>query len=493
MTAVAESDRLPRAAAAAAAALGLAVIVRLWAMPLSSSLWLDEFGTVWVTDGGFAQILERARLFPQSIPYAGIVAATRAGLGSSEAALRLPSLLAMLAAVWALFRTVRGLLGTSLGFLAAGVFLLFPPIEFAAADARPYAFGVLFAILATGGLARWLERGGAGNAAVYAVCGAATVYFQYLFATLFAAHALYVLWRRRRGAPVPWPGIAATAAAIGVLLLPAARLAAEIGRDRAAHAFGVLPSAAALFHALVPTRVLGLLVPALLVAFATRLARRFRLERPQGPALDAIVLFGLSAGVPPLVLFGIARITATPVFDARYLIVTAPAWAALLGWLLAAVKPAAGRAATLAAALALAVVLRGELGHRAIAHAREEWRGAVAALNAGEGPLPVFLSGTFIESKDAALVADRRHRDYLRAPLAYYRPRGPVDVLPLRADDGVEARVGRFPDDAFALVERSSRFPSWTPWLEGRGWASREVFRSPALTVRVFDRRTPGG
>lgn len=494
MTGLAEApNRVERAATAAAIVLGLAVVARLWAMPLPSSLWLDEFGTVWVTDAGLGQILERSRLFPQSIPYAAVVAGTRAVLGSSEAALRLPSLLAMLVAVRVLFRMVRDSLGRSAGLLAAGTWLLFPQVEFAAGDARPYAFAVLFAALASWSLWRWQERGRFGDAAAYAACAAATVYFQYLFATLLAAHGLYVLWRRRRGSPVSWRPIAATGSALVVLLLPAARLVVEIGGNRARHAFGTLPGAGELFQALVPTRVLGLLAPALLVVFATRLARGWRVQRPAASGLDAIVLFVLSAAIPPLVLFGIARVAATPVFDGRYLIVTAPAWAALFGWLLDAVEPPAGRAATIAVALALALVLRGDFGRRGIVHGREDWRGAVAALDAAAGPTPVFLSGTFAESKDPGLLSDPRHRDYLAAPLEYYRPLGPVQLLPLRAVEGAEAYAPGPTTARFAVVERSSRYPSWTPWLENRGWTAREVFRSPALSVRVFERRNAGG
>ena len=85
MTAEAGGAARPARADLGLGVLAAAVIVRLWIMPLRSSLWLDEFGTTWVTGGRFAEIPARARLFPQSIPYASLVWVARSLTGSSEA------------------------------------------------------------------------------------------------------------------------------------------------------------------------------------------------------------------------------------------------------------------------------------------------------------------------------------------------------------------------------------------------------------------------
>ena len=254
-------------------ALAAAVIVRLWIMPLWSSLWLDEFGTAWVTSGRWDQLVERARLFPQSLPYAAIVEASRSLFGSSEAALRWPSLLAMLAAAAAVVALGRELFDRRAGRAAGAVFLLFPAVEFAAADARPYAFAVLAAAAATYLLVRWLDRGGVGAGVGYVVTAAAMVYFQYLFAVCLAAHAAYA-WRRRRTAAVGPVAMSSAGAAIGLLLLPAAVLVLEIGRSRELHAFGAEPGAGDLLRALAPVRGLALLLPGLVLAGVTRRGRR---------------------------------------------------------------------------------------------------------------------------------------------------------------------------------------------------------------------------
>lgn len=125
--------------------IALAALVRLWIVPLGSSLSLDEFGTWWASDGGLGEILSRARLFPQSVPYVVIVFLERALGGSGEISLRVPSLLAAGLAAYVLYRLGAELVDRETGLLAAGIFVGFRPIAFAAGDARPYAFAVLAA------------------------------------------------------------------------------------------------------------------------------------------------------------------------------------------------------------------------------------------------------------------------------------------------------------------------------------------------------------
>ena len=448
-----------------------------------------------------AEILERARLFPQSVPYAAIVCLTRAALGSSEAALRLPSLLAMAAAAHFAYRLGRDLFDRETGWITAGVFLLSPQVEFAAADARPYAFAVLASTLALWFLHRALARGRAADAFGYVLSAGAMVYFQYLFAACLAPHAVYALLRLRRGCPVSRPAILSWAAALGLLLWPAAVLAREIGVQRDVHAFGTLPGFGQLLLSMAPIRTLGLVVPALILCRIAGLAGAFRFERPAGSRLDAVALLALAALLPPIVLFVASRVGATPVFEGRYLMGTVTPWAAGIAWLLGMVQPASGRRGALAVALATALVVRGELGHRAIGHSREDWRGAVSALDSRAAGVPVLLAGSFTESRDLARVRDPAHRSYLAAPLTYYRPAGPVYVLPLRTGSAAESFAEGLVIEAsrqgtFAILERGSRSPSWVPWLQARtrpmGYSDREIFRSPALIVRLFTRTAAG-
>ncbi len=475
------------------------VVLRLWVMPLFSSLWLDEFGTVWVTGGGLREVAERADLFPQSLPYAGLVAVARPVLGSSEAALRLPSIVAMLAAVLLVGRLARACFGRMAAAASAGVFLLFPAIEFAAADARPYAFAVLFATAALLALRRFLESGRAGDAAAYAGAAAGSVYFQYLFAASLPAHVLYALWRRRRGTRATGAALMGTGVGLAALLAPAAIATAGIAGGRTVHAFGTLPGVFPLVNALVPVRVLALLLPAVGIAVLLG-ARGHRLPVGPGDARDAGVLLGAAALSPPIVLFAASWILRTNLFEGRYLLAAAAPWAVLLGGALAGLEPPLAARAAVAGALALALLLRGELARRSIAHGREDWRGALGTLAAVDPKAPVLLGGSFAEARDPALVADPRHQAYLTEPVRYYAPGRAVRALPLGQEEGKESLAAALAAPVlgaprWALVERSSRYPSWAPWLDrtaaARGYAPAEIYRSGTLRVRVYERVGP--
>jgi mannosyltransferase len=465
-------------------------------MPMGSSLWLDEFGTTWVTSGAFSEIVAKARLFPQSIPYSVLTRLARAVSGSSEVSLRWPSLVAMLAAIAVVFGLGRRLFGRAAGVAAAAVFVMFPQVEFSAADARPYALGVLAASAALLFLVRWLDGGRTGDAVGYLFFAALSVYCQYFFAVALVAHAVYA-GRRRTTSAVSLPSMAAVAVALGLLLVPAAALTAEIGKQWTAHAFGTPAGARELVNSLLPMRVLGMLAAAFLVAALVRAVRGFETERLGSRARDALVLLGTAILVPPAALFAASRWTGASLLEGRYVLATVPAWAVLLGALIARSTPAPASNVVLALALALTLAIRGELTRWAIAHGREDWRDAVAALNAVNGDHPVFLAGSFVESSDAALVRDARHEDYLLAPLAYYPTHGRPEVLPLRAGPAAEAegerRIARaLTADRFALIERTSRFPSWTGWLAARlgplGYSARDVWNSPSLRATVFVR-----
>ena len=82
------------------ALLAALCIIRLWVMPLGSSFWVDEMATSFVvTHGADDPTLRVAPQVPMSIYYA-LPRATAKLFGFSEAAYRLPSLLAMIAALW---------------------------------------------------------------------------------------------------------------------------------------------------------------------------------------------------------------------------------------------------------------------------------------------------------------------------------------------------------------------------------------------------------
>jgi mannosyltransferase len=469
--------------------LAAAVVARLWIVPLANSLWLDEFGTWWVTKARFADLLGRARLFPQSLPYVAIVWVERRLFGAGEVALRLPSLLAALLCVWAIDRLGRELVDRETGLLAAGLLVVFPPIDAAAAEERPYAFAVLAVIVATWMLARWARTGGGADTAGYAASASAAVYLHYLFGAVLPAHAAWLLSQaRRRASRASAAQILATVGAIAILTAPAAALILEIGRSASLHNFRAPPGPLDVLPVLLPHRVL---LPLILSVLAVAIATRFRLGfRLAADSRNAVWLLLLCVVVPVALLAVIAWATRIGVFFPRYLMSVLPAQALLLAWLVRGIGSAGARRAVLALCLAIVLLGRG-IGTDRV---RENWKDAAAAVRAANGGRPVLLDPGFVEASHLELVRNPAHADYMRAPLDYYDAGGETLVLPRRASEN-EAYVegllaGAALAGGFALIERTTRDNSWSEWLDRRtrkkGLAMRRVWDGERVSAWVF-------
>ena len=147
---------LRRHGPACIAILSLTLLLRL---PQSGeSLWLDELHTAWAIDGSPAQIIERARIGNNSPCYFFLPWASRHLFGTTEVALRLPSLLAGTGFVLGLYAWVTCLARSrTAGAVAAVLAAVDPHSLFFALEARPYA---CVQLLALGQWVAWLASTG---------------------------------------------------------------------------------------------------------------------------------------------------------------------------------------------------------------------------------------------------------------------------------------------------------------------------------------------
>lgn len=103
--------------------------IALWLPSLRSPLWLDETGSFWQISAGFSEIWSRARHFltPSSPEYAYVLWLSTKLFGVSEAALRIPSLIAMLGAAYLLFRAAREIFDFEFAIIATIIFCHYCP------------------------------------------------------------------------------------------------------------------------------------------------------------------------------------------------------------------------------------------------------------------------------------------------------------------------------------------------------------------------------
>ena len=157
-----------------------------WAAPavVTAALGLFEIGVPQLWRDELASWSAASRTLPQlwamlhnidavlGIYYFGLHV-WMAVFGESATAMRLPSVIAMAAAA-AVVALIGRRLGGNLAGLASGlVFALIPSVSRYAQEARPYAFAMFFAALATLMFLRAMERPGWSRWAIYAVVLAA--------------------------------------------------------------------------------------------------------------------------------------------------------------------------------------------------------------------------------------------------------------------------------------------------------------------------------
>lgn len=141
----------------------LLVVVVAFAFRLpacAESFWLDELHSAWAVDGEFSQIASRAAVGNQTSGYFHLLWAWAAVVGHGEVALRMLSVLASCLASALLVIGVAWRSRSTWGGLIAGAVLAIDPNGiFFGCELRPYAFVMLYAVLAVGAMMIWLGDG----------------------------------------------------------------------------------------------------------------------------------------------------------------------------------------------------------------------------------------------------------------------------------------------------------------------------------------------
>lgn len=463
--------------------LAVAVPLATWLPPaVTSSLWLDETGTVWLTGDGLGAAVDRSMRFQGGSPlYPAIAWAARTVGGGSEPALRLPSLLAMAAAAWMLARLGTRLFDREAGLAAAVVFVASSRIAYAAADARPYALAIAALVGAVLALVRWVDERRARDAVLAAALAAGTVAFHYLFALALVGPVLYAARR------VPARRLAPVAAAVAVFSAPLAPSLLSLFARRHTLSVGVPFPADRVLEALAPSIVV--------VAIAAgALALRATAWRPAPMARAQAWLLVPWAVIPPAALYAVTALTSTDLPFGRYHTSAFPAIALAAGWAIRGLAPARARTAAVIALVGLSVPLL--FGRVVARHSDENWRGAARAVSAIAGAdTPVLVNAGFVEASEPGWLDDPEKRAYLLSPLAAYPMRGRPIPMPFEVDAAgtrylAEQLRGEGDARRILLVTRAVP-PTWT-WVDGflaaRGYEPHRVGDFGVLRVIAYRR-----
>lgn len=419
-------------------AVALLAAISIWFLAIRAPLWLDEVGTYWTIKDGFAQIWLRQYFGPPVYFY--IVWLATKILGTSELALRLPSALAMLGALYLLYLAALELFDRETALIATIVFCVHPIVIFESVDVRPYAFAVLLtnaAILAMLGLrhndSNWL-------AAVFGLLAAGTLYLHFLYAVILPALVICFFIVKKGDCRAMWRQFGVCTAAFALAFLPLIPGLRFMFHTAGSHVFEAPPRLQDLFYTLAAAWLPFILVGVGLIAPLISAGK----EKNQLPNPVESWRVGVCASlalIPLLILYGVSAGTSIHIFVDRHRLVAIPGIALCWGYGVSRFRHPAMRllfCATAVAAMALFCLRPSVRGHHF-----DSWKYALefAQNYASADDAPVVVCSDFPEADYTAMPIESAKSSRFFSQLSYYKLTVPVVPMP-RALNDEAMRVG---------------------------------------------------
>ena len=405
----------------------LAASISLWFLAIRAPLWLDETSSYWQISAGFRQIAARQGI--SFAAYSYILWLWSLVFGTSEIALRIPSILAMLGAVYLLYRAACEFFDRDIAFIVAIVFSIHPVVIFAAIDVRPYAFAVLAinaAIFCVVCLrnddSNWL-------AAAFGVSTALILYFQTLFGVILLPLLICFFVLKKGESHVRWRQLGISLGAFTIAMAPVIATLKELFTSGHTLVFLKPPGFGELFFTIMPRWSLFIYAVFLIFAAATQKPRKD--DSVKDPRILVCALLGL---FPILVLYILSVKTPLQVFVPRYRLVAIPGIALCWGFLVSLFNSRTLRGVFCIVLLAANIC-------QSVAHRQPHgysWKNALrtAEKSATVDGAPVVICSDFPQSDYTTMPVDAAVKDSsLFTPLSYYKLSVPVVGLPRALND----------------------------------------------------------
>ena len=408
---------------------------------LGRSLWIDELITDWATSAGPGELISRSWIANLSPTFFSFAWLSRDLLGASESALRLPSLLAgllLIVALWACFRELE--VAPWAALVGCG-FAAFDPNAFEyAVTARPVAFVALGSLLHTLAFLRIMRGSPTPRADWIAWVGfhVFCFYLHYTSLLALAGQGVYVLLARPLR-PGRWRQFTLAGAAIGALCLPALGHLHYLFSHRGTLGFVPVEDLAAVFEVFFPDRYL--LIPLLIAGFLPELWDRAGRSWFDPPALakrrEGLRCLAILYATPMLLVWALGKLHLVQLSQYRVYCWALPL---LLFGTVASVLARRDRRVIFAvsAALLMAIYYESPLTHYArngdFGAIRVNWREAVERVREQATPGDaVLIDSGLVETAWLAADSPPLLRSYLLSPVGglYSLDRAQLHVAPV--------------------------------------------------------------
>jgi hypothetical protein len=460
-------------------ALALALSISIWFIAIRAPLWIDETGTYWQINAGFSEIWPRHFVTLSSPEYAYILWFSTKLIGTTEIALRLPSILAMLGAVYLLYLAARELFERDTAIISVVVFCLHPVIVFASIDARPYAFGVLATNSAILILLRLRRNDSNWLAVMFGFVTACIVWFQFLFIDILPALLLCFFAIKNCDRKTLWRQFGFAFPAFTLTFLPVVPIMLHLFRTGQTHVGEPAPNLLDLLWTFAPGWLSIAFCGTLFVAFLVHAARqrRYSFNRFE---LSHLLFCASLALIPILILYGVSVGTSLHTFAPHRRADAIPGIALCWAFTLSRFR---SRTLRVLFCVTLVTVTSFIEFSSPLAKLRNHtWKYALefTEKNASPDDAPVMICSEFPEADFVPMPVDSAKNSKLFAPLSYYNLSVPVVPLPRTLNDEAMRVGSSFLRDAALKHERFlalAMFPSYKTldWLTKDAAATHSV------------------
>jgi hypothetical protein len=461
--------------------LALALSFSVWFIAIRAPLWLDETVSFFHISAGFSQIMPRQG-WPAVPVYSYVLWLWTRVMGTSEVILRIPSILAMLGAVYLLYRAARELFNPDVAMIAAILFCLHPFVIFESIDIRPYAFGALAVTASILALVRLQHSRSLWLAALFGFLAACIVYIHLLFAVILPGLAVCFLGRKVGDRKAFWRQTGVALLAFAIAFLPVIPGIQYMMHTSGAHVFAPRPGWVQLVQTLTSVRLTLILMLIVLIAAATRrLDLKSRLEG--WPALLCISL----ALVPILTLYAISVGTPLHIFEFRYRLVAVPGIA--LCWALAISRINSKTLRLFFCVVVVATTVYHDFNDPIFKIHGYTWKYALqfAEKNASTDNAPVLICSDFPESDTVRMPIGSAAKNIgIFSPISYYQLSVPVVALPRALNQEAMRVSSQFLQEA---APRHQRFLAlaFIPSYGTLDWIASQASGMQVRELGIFD------
>lgn len=417
--------------------VSLSLALLTWLIPIRQPLWLDETFSYWQIQGGLSEIWARSSAWPCSPIYPYILWLTEKIAGHGEGALRIPSFLAMVGAVYFLYRTTNLLFEHETALITAILFSINPDVAFAAVDARSYAFAMLAVTLASYLLVTWTRSGRSREAVFLGITCGWILYFQYLYAVVFPAFFLYFIFVKRNQLKSAVRGFGIVTISFLISITPLIPHVVSLVRAKDAHSFSPVPDIHMLLSQLAPKPLSTIVLWTVLIAAAISKIRRSSERELPGAVLGLVI-----AIIPCVILYDVSVSTSLQVFLARYVLVAVPGIALCWAWLLSLVNSRVMKVLAV-----MAVVLIGISNILSVPPRHSySWKTAIGftRVDVARDHAPVLMCSDYVESDTHALPGSPVTDSAFVSQVSYYTIGEPVRVLPRELTEYSKSAISSF-------------------------------------------------